>query len=258
MTIRVIIVDDEELARRGVRVRLDREPDVEVVAECGGGTEAIAAIRSTPADLVFLDVDMPETDGFQVIAAVGPESFPHVVFITAHDRYAVRAFEVHALDYVLKPIDDERFAHALGRAREAITGRADRTLASSLRSIVDAARSRGPSGDYPQRLAVRSGSRVLLVAVNEIDWIEAAGDYVTLHVGKTEHLVRETMTSIESKLDPTRFARVHRSAIVRLDRIRELEAADNGEFHIRLATGRTLKLSRGYRRALERIAPGLG
>lgn len=256
--IRVLIVDDEELGRRGIRARLVRERDIEIVNECCTGLEAVASIEAHAPDLVFLDVEMPEFSGFDVVDAIDSRKMPRFVFVTAHDRFAVRAFDVHALDYVLKPIDDERFAQTLGRVRNAISRDIDATLESRVRAAIDATHRRGnPESAYARRIAVRNSGRVLLVAVEEIDWVEAAGDYVTLHAGKREHLIRETMSAIEARLDPERFVRIHRSAIVRIDRVAELRATESGDYVVALRTGRELKLSRGYRHALDRFADGI-
>ena len=259
--IRTVIVDDEELGRRGVRARLVCEPDIEIVGECSSGTSAVETVSSLSPDLLFLDVEMPEFDGFDVIDALESCRLPHLVFVTAHDRFAVRAFDVHALDYVLKPIDDERFAHTLTRVREAMARKetdGERMIEARVRAVVDAARrSRQPGSFCRERIAVRNGGRVVLVPVDDIDWVEAAGDYVTLHAGKREHLLRETMGSIERRLDPERFARIHRSTIVRIDRVAELRATESGDFVVALRNGRELKLSRGYRYTLDRFADGL-
>jgi two-component system LytT family response regulator len=258
MTMRVVIVDDEELARRGVRTRLELSGDVDIVAECGSGREAIEALRRTSPDLVFLDVQMPGMSGFDVIDAVGWDSFPLVIFVTAHDRHAVRAFEVNALDYLLKPIDDERFDLAVARARESFTRERDSDLGRRLASVLQDAGRRGKEGGaaHPERFVVRSGGRVVFVRADEIDWVEAAGDYVSLHVGKKTWLLRETMGLMEKKLDPSKFARIHRSAIVNVERIGEMRSHDNGEYRVLLRDGTELKLSRGYRHVLQKIAHG--
>lgn len=258
MTLRVVIVDDEELARRGIRRRLERAGDVEIVAECASGREAVKTVRRAQPDLVFLDVQMPGMNGFEVIEAVGLGSFPRVVFVTAHDTFAVRAFEVHAVDYLLKPIDDERFDAALARAREAIALHRDGDLGRRLSSLLRQVEAAGPEriAAYPERLVVRSAGRVIFVPVMEIDWVEAAGDYVRLHVGKKAWLLRETTAALEGKLDPGRFARIHRSAIVNIERIREMRSYDNGEYLVLLHDGTELKLSRGYRQALQQLVDG--
>jgi two-component system, LytTR family, response regulator len=258
MKIRVVIVDDEELARRGIKTRLQRAGDNEIVAECRNGREAIEAIRRMSPDLVFLDVQMPGKTGFDVIEAIGGEVFPHVIFVTAHDRFAIHAFEVNAVDYLLKPIDDERFDIAFERARESLARDRDsdlgRRLASLLGDVVpDKPDSRASRAD---RLVVRSAGRVVFVKIAELDWVEATGDYVTLHAGKKSWLLRETISEMESKLEPYGFARIHRSTLVNLDRVGEMRALDNSEYRILLRDGTELKLSRNYRQALERLLNG--
>jgi two-component system, LytTR family, response regulator len=213
MPMRVVIVDDEELARRGIKARIPGSRDVDIVAECSNGREAIAAIRSTSPDLVFLDVQMPGKSGFDVIEAIGCDTFPRVIFVTAHDQYAIRAFEVSALDYLLKPIDDERFDIALGRARESLARDHDSDVGRRLASLLGEVAGRGSeqrSSDQAHRMVVRSGGRVQFVKAAEVDWVEAAGDYVTLHVGKKSLLMRETITGMERKLESDGFARIHR------------------------------------------------
>jgi two-component system LytT family response regulator len=258
VTIRVVIVDDEELARRGVRTRLERSADVEVVAECGSGREAIEAVRRTSPDLVFLDIQMSGMTGFDVIDAVGCDSFPRVIFVTAHDRHAIRAFEVNALDYLLKPIDDERFDVAVARARELMMRDRESDLGRRLASVLVEVRpkSDGIGGAYPERFVVRSGGRVLFVKAGEIDWVEAAGDYVGLHVGRKAWLLRETMAAMERRLDPSRFARIHRSTIVNVERISELKPCENGEYLVLLRDGTELRLSRTHRHTLQRLVDG--
>ena len=240
MTLRVLIVDDEPLARRRVRGLLAGARDVEVVGECAGGRAAVAAIREAAPDVVFLDVQMPELDGFGVLAEVGAARAPAVVFVTAHDEHALRAFEVHALDYLLKPFRRERFEEALRRARAAAArGAPDARLAALLEDRERARR-------RAERLLVRDGGRVTFVRVASIDWLEAAGNYVKLHAGGAEHLVRETLTALEARLDPERFARIHRSLIVNLDRVAEVLPGRNDGVVV-LAGGTRLPLSRSYR-----------
>ncbi|HKC10742.1 MAG TPA: LytTR family DNA-binding domain-containing protein [Vicinamibacteria bacterium] len=257
--LRVVIVDDEELSRRGIRARLQASKDVEVVAECGSARRAVGVIRRTRPDLVFLDVQMPGMDGFGVLDAIGGPSSPRVIFVTAHDQHAIRAFEVNALDYLLKPIDDERFDLAVERARQSILAGRDvdlgRRLAAAVREAATADEASPPQRSA-QRFAVRQAGRVLLVKTADIDWVEAAGDYVTLHVGKRSWLLRETMAAMDAKLPPEKFARIHRSAIVNVERIAELWPQDNGEYVVRLADGAELRLSRSYRQALQRVLGG--
>ena len=239
--IRALVVDDEPLARRGIRVRLERAEDVEVIGESTNGPEAVAAIRELTPDLVFLDVQMPGLDGFGVVEQVGAEQMPPVVFVTAYDAHALKAFDVHALDYLLKPIDDERFDVAVARARRRITERtaAGRQLAAVLAELRD------------RRILIKDRGKVIIVNEADVDWIEAEGDYVRVHTGGRGHLLRETMAAMAERLDPARFARIHRSTIVNVSRIRELKPHPNREYTVVLHDGTRLKLSRGYRDALE-------
>jgi two-component system, LytTR family, response regulator len=240
--LRVVIVDDEPLARRGVRARLLALGDVEIVGECASGREAVRDIPSLAPELVFLDVQMPGLGGFDVIAELGPERMPPVVFVTAFDAHALRAFEAHALDYLLKPIDDERFAAAVARARRRVLERRAGAMAGELASALAELRRGGP-----QPIAVRDRGRVLLLDPREIDWLEAEGDYVRLHVGDRAHLHRATMASMEELLDPRRFARVHRSAIVNVARVRALRPRGDREYTVVLHGGAEIPLSRGCR-----------
>jgi two-component system, LytTR family, response regulator len=251
--IRVIIVDDEPLAREGVRLHLDAAPDMEVIGEAGSGEEAITLIETLRPDLMFLDVDMPGLDGFGVLEAVGPAQMPVTVFATAYDQFALRAFDAHAIDYILKPYDAERFTKALDRARMHIAGRRRAQMDDRLGSLLDELRTRG---QYMERLVVRSGGRIVILRVAEIDWIEAASNYVRIHAGDREYLLRETMTALESKLDPAGFVRIHRSTIVRVDRIRELEPLFQGDYVVILEDGTRLTSSRGYRERLQELLQG--
>ena len=243
--IRVVIVDDEPLARRGVRSRLRKHSDIEIVAECVTGKAAAAAIRDRHPDLVFLDVQMPDISGFEVLGMLKRDEVPAVIFLTAYDQYALDAFSVHALDYLLKPIDDLRFEGALAHAREMIRSHDLPDLEKRIRGILRNSGGR-EAVRYETRFSVRTGQRIVIVLVNDIDWIEACGDYVTLHVGNRNHLLRQTMNKMESQLDPARFLRIHRSTIVQTSRIRELVALDNREFLLRLTDGKELKTSRSY------------
>ncbi len=251
MTLRVVIVDDEELARRGIRTRLQRSTDVEIVSECSNGRQAIDTIRRSAPDLVFLDVQMPGKNGFDVVEAIGGTAFPYVIFVTAHDRYAIRAFEVNALDYLLKPIDDERFDLAFQRAREALSRDRDRDLGRRLAAIAGEISSKDSAAKERDRIVVRSAGRVVFVKTSEIDWVEAAGDYVTLHSGKKSWLMRETISAMETRLQPKGFSRIHRSTIVNTERITEMRPLDNGEYRVLLRDGTELRLSRNYRQHLQ-------
>jgi two-component system, LytTR family, response regulator len=253
--VRVLVADDEPLARERLRVLLSREDWIEIVAECPDGTETIASIDKLQPDLVFLDVQMPGADGFEVIETVGPSRMPLVVFVTAFDSYALRAFDVHALDYLLKPFDRDRFQQALGRARQQLERRTNGDLERRLLELVQDLK---PSSHRLERFVIKSGGRVFFVRAEEIDWIEAAGNYVKLHVGSEAHLFRETMNALESQLDSNTFFRIHRSHIVNIERIKELQPWFNGEYVVFLNDGTRLTLSRGYREKLqERIGRSL-
>jgi two-component system, LytTR family, response regulator len=232
-SIRALVVDDEPLARRNITVLLRHDTDIGSIAECGGGVEAIEEIRRTKPDLVFLDVQMPECDGFDVLEMLGSELASTVVFVTAHDEYALRAFDAGALDYLLKPFNDARFRRALHRAKDKVAHYAER----------------GPPA--AQRLVVRNLGQVLFLSVSEIDWIEAANYYACLHVGGETHLMRRALTDLERDLDPAKFCRIHRSIIVNLDRVRGLELKDDGEYEVVLNSKARLRLSRRFRKDLQ-------
>jgi two-component system, LytTR family, response regulator len=247
VTVRVLVADDEAVARRRMRRLIAAEPDVALVGECGDGASALQAITRDRPDIVFLDVQMPELDGFEVVRAAWPTGLPGVVFVTAFDRYALRAFDVHAIDYLLKPFTRERFRLALSRARDRVERRgADDNMAA----LLDYLRA---SRRYPSRVAVRAGDRFVVVDWRDVDWVEAADNYVKLHVGAKTHLLRETLASIEKQLDPARFARIHRSAIVQLDRVVELHPASHGDVDVVLRGGTRLSLTRTWRERVERM-----
>src|SRR5512134_12319 len=250
--IRTVVVDDEPLARERLATLLGSEADIEIVAQCRDGEEAVAAIQDHSPDLVFLDVQMPQMNGFDVIEAIGTDRMPLVIFVTAFDQHALKAFQVRALDYILKPFDRERFVEALQRARKQIEREETGDLGRRLLALVKDLRKDQPRTD---RLVVKSGGRLFFLRTDEIDWIEAAGNYVRLHVGTTSHLLRETMNAIEGRLDPEKFFRIHRSRIVNMERIQEMQPWLNGEYAVLLRTGTRLTLSRGYREKLqERLA----
>lgn len=247
MTLRALLVDDEDVARRRMRRLLASAPDIEVVGECGDGAAAVAAVRADPPDLMFLDVQMPELDGFAVVRSLPIEAVPSIIFVTAFDQYAMQAFDVHAIDYLLKPISARRFHVALERARERIRSRrADAGLARLIASTP-------PRRPYLSRVAVRTGRRILLVDLRTIEWIDAADNYVRLHAGAREYVLRETLASLEQQLDPELFVRIHRSVIVRIDRIQELHPASHGDMDVVLRDGTTLTMSRTWRARAERI-----
>ncbi len=246
--IRTLIVDDEPLARERIRALLSEQPDIEVIGEARDGEEAVQTILSQEPDLVFLDIQMPKMDGFEVIRTVGPENMPLVVFVTAYDQHALKAFDVRALDYLLKPFDRERFAESIGRVRQAI----ERSGTDEIgRRLLELVRELKPGGGRSDRLVIKSAGRLFFLRIDEIDWVEAAGNYVKLHVGTDEHLLRETMNGIEVKLDPDKFFRIHRSRIVNMERIQEMQPWLNGEYAVLLRTGTRLTLSRGYREKLQ-------
>lgn len=244
MKIRTLIVDDESLAREKIKRFLREDPDIQMIGECSDGKEAIATIRDAKPDLVFLDIQMPEKNGFDVIKALDETVAPVVIFVTAYDQYALQAFDVHALDYLLKPFTRERMQRAIARAREHIEGKKRGDLDERLLSLISDLRS---EKKYLERLVVKSIGRVFFLKVDEIDWIEAAGNYVKLHVGREGHMIRETMNGIEGKLDPDKFLRIHRSTVVNIDRIKELHPLFSGDYAVILRNGTELALSRNYR-----------
>lgn len=247
--IRTLIVDDEPLARERVRSLLADQPGISVVGEARDGDEAVEQIIGQQPDLVFLDVQMPKRTGFEVIQAVGADRMPAVVFVTAYDQYAIKAFDVHAVDYLLKPFDRERFEGAVDRARRHFDAESGGALKSQLMRLVKELQPQ--SAPRQERLIVKTGGRLFFLRTDEVDWIEAAGNYVRLHVGKDTHLLRETMNSIEGRLDPKMFLRIHRSRIVNMDRVKELHPWFNGDYAVILRDGTKLMLSRGYRDKLQ-------
>ena len=253
--IKTLIVDDEPLARRNLRLLLAKDPQIEILDECRNGREAVKAINSLSPDLIFLDIQMPEMDGFDVLANVGPDQIQAIIFVTAFDQYALKAFDVHALDYLLKPFDDERFAHALTRAKAQIEAREINRLSKRLIALLEERESErnapAQGKGYLTRVMIKAAGRVVLLKVDEIDFIEADGNYAKLHVGKKAHLLREKMNDLEGQLDPARFVRIHRSAIVNLDRIKEMHPHFNGDYIVVLEDGRQLRLSRTRREQLE-------
>jgi two-component system, LytTR family, response regulator len=257
-TIRTLIVDDEVLARQRIRNLLRGRVEFDIIGECANGHEALIAIRRREPDLVFLDVQMPDLDGFGVLEELTADQLPVVIFVTAYDQYALRAFEFHALDYLLKPFDDERFEKTLGWAKAQIEQQQSRQLSERMLALLEDHKGgqksgAGKSSTAPvepkplSRLVVKSAGRVFFIRTEEIDWVEAEGYYARLHVGSKSHLLRETLTNLESQLDQNRFLRIHRSTIVNLERVRELQTQSHGEFTVVLNDGTQLKLSRGYR-----------
>jgi len=251
MPLTTLLVDDEPLAREGLRLLLGRDADIGVIHEAKDGREAVAAILSLHPDLVFLDIQMPEMDGFEVVRRIGAERMPAVVFVTAHDQHAIQAFEINALDYLLKPVSAERFAKTLVRAKSALQAasaeQAGRQIVSLLESIA-------LPPQHLKRVAVRTAGKTLLVEVKDIDWIGAAENYVELHVGRAAHLVHVPMNTIERRLDPEAFLRIHRSVIVNISRIRELQSAAHGEYVLTLANGVRLQSGRAYSEKVRGLA----
>lgn len=246
--IRALVIDDEPLARDVIREMLSRDSDVDIIGECGNGREAVEAIKSLSPDLIFLDIQMPELGGFDVLESLQPPHAPYVIFATAYDQYAVRAFEVHAFDYLLKPFDQERFDEAWQRVKKQIThdrtGERDRHILALLEEL-----KAGPR--YLERLVVKTGGRVFFLDVEDIHCIEAEGNYVRVHDNAKHYLLRETISGLEEQLDPKQFLRIHRSAIVKIDKIKELQPWFHGEYRIILENGRQLTLSRNYRANLQ-------
>ena len=246
---KVVIADDEPLARQRVRMMLEGAPNHAVVAECGDGQAAVEAILEHQPDIVFLDIRMPGLDGLEVLAALDDARVPPaVIFVTAHDSYAVKAFEVSAADYLLKPFDATRFAAALARAEARLAGGAAE-LDAELKQVLRNLRSR----PYPERFLVRAARHLYFVRTADIDWVDGASNYVRLHIGGRAHLVRDTLKAIAAKLPPERFVRVHRSLIVNVDRIERLEPAGHGEYRITLRDGATVTSSRGHSRELQAL-----
>ena len=252
--IRALIVDDEPLARRTIRHLLQGDPEIIIIAECPNGLEAVRAIRTHNPDLLFLDVQMPEMDGFQVLNEIGVDRIPVTIFITAYDRYALKAFEVSAVDYLLKPFEDERFERAMMRAKEHVSQKKEGRLNNRLLALLEHYTAQSNSSPEPtnkpkylQRLAIKSGGRVYFLKVEEIDYIEAADQYVILHAGAKSHITRESMANLEAQLDPEKFFRSHRSTIVNLACVKEIQPNTHGDSAIILHNGTRLKLSRNRR-----------
>ena len=247
---RVLVVDDEPPARRRLRELLALEPDFALAAECADGLEAERALRRERYDLVLLDVQMPGRDGFDVVRAVGVQDMPAVVFVTAYDEFAVEAFELHALDYLLKPFDRERFRTTLERARLELRRRTAEGIESRLRGLL---RDAAQAGAHPEHVVARSGRRIVVVAPERIDWIRAAGNYLRVHSEGAEHLARGTMKAMQARLAAHGFVRIHRSVLVNAARIRELHPTDGGEFRVHLQDGTVLTSGRQYRDAILRF-----
>jgi two-component system LytT family response regulator len=265
--IRVIIVDDEPLALRGLKLRLAEFPEIDIVAEASNGREAVKEIKASNPDLVFLDIQMPGVDGFGVVRALIGAPAPLFVFVTAYDKFAIQAFEANALDYLVKPVEEERLKDAVHRAREALKLRAaqnrESRLVELLASLGDDDRDRikeliadpqwSQKDRYAERLSFKDGSKVVVLNAEDIDWIDAAGDYMCIHAAGKTHIIRETMKTLQQRLDPTRFQRIHRSAIVNVKKVKELHPHSNGEYFLVLEGGQELKLSRSYKDVVARF-----
>lgn len=266
--IRALVVDDESLAREALIVMLNDDPEMEVIGECRNGKEAVTAIRQQSPDIVFLDIQMPEMDGFQVVEEVGAKRMPVTVFVTAYDKYALRAFEAHALDYLLKPFDHDRFNSALQRAKTFVRQQKLGEISESLFAVLQdlklktgespsAADKRKPERAAEKepldRVVIKSSGGIYFLKIEEIDWVEGAGDYLSLHSGSQTHLIRETMGNFQAKLNPQKFLRIHRSTIVNIERIKDLRPLLKGEYVVTLTSGERLKSSRGYRHELQRL-----
>ena len=245
--IRAVIVDDEPLARRKIRQMLARDLDVEIVGDCANGREAITAINAQNPDLVFLDVQMPEVDGFAVLESIAGARTPLVIFVTAYDQYALRAFEVSAVDYLVKPFDRRRFEKAMQRAKSLLATEQGSDLNQQTLALLAELRARS---NHIERLVIKAGGRAFFLKTEEIDWIEAEGKYVRLHAGKESYLLREAIGSIEGQLDPKKFPRIHRSTIINIDRVRELQPWFHNEYRVILHDGTELMLSRSCRKKL--------
>jgi len=243
MSIRVLLSDDEALARERLRSLLEEEPDLEIVAECGDGKSAILTIEREKPDLVFLDIQMPEIDGFGVVQTL-QDVMPLTIFVTAYDKYAMKAFEVHALDYLLKPVGKERLSEALARARPQLKQPPDGGFQRRVLELLGDLEARQQA---PQRIIIKADGEIVCLKPSEIDWAESAGNYVCLHVGGATHILRETITALESRLGPRQFMRVHRSTLVNVDRIKTLKPSLYGDYSILLRDGTKLTLSRGFR-----------
>ena len=244
---KVLIVDDEPLARRGVRVCLNKAPEIEIVGECSSGQEALRCIPELRPDLVFLDIQMPGMTGFDVATRIDAEAAPLIIFLTAYDEFALRAFSIHAVDYILKPIHDARFAEALQIARQRLLDRQARSLMGNIQLMLKEQPRSAEQQGYLDRIQVKTGSKSLFIPIEAVEWIEAAGDYVALHVGKSTHLIRETLDGFERQIDPAKFVRIHRSTIIARKQIKQLRSLPSRDAAVLLEDGTELRASRRYR-----------
>jgi two-component system LytT family response regulator len=252
--VRTVIADDEHLARRKLRILLDSEPEVQVVAECHNGGQTLAAIRALRPDLLLLDIQMPDLDGFQVLSEILPDEMPVVIFTSAYDQYAIRAFEAHALDYLLKPFDQGRLHQSMERARFELRQSKDREITHRILELLSRVKSdKQPVSEFEGRLVIKTKGRIVFLNLDEIDWVEAAANYVRLNVGKEAYLFRETISRTSERLNPTHFIRIHRSVIVNVRKIKELIPVNSGEYIVVLKSGKELSCSRGYRANVQHI-----
>jgi two-component system, LytTR family, response regulator len=246
--VRAVIADDEPLARRKLRILLDSEAEVQVVAECQNGGQTVSAIRTCRPDLLLLDIQMPDLDGFQVLSEISREEMPVVIFTSAYDQYAIRAFEAHALDYLLKPFDQGRLHQAIERARFELRQSKDRQITHRILDLLSQMKSdKQPVPESEGRLVIRTKGRIVFLNLEEIDWVEAAANYVRLNIGKESYLFRETISRTSERLNPNHFIRIHRSVIVNVRKIKELIPVNSGEYIVVLKSGKELSCSRGYR-----------
>ena len=250
MKIRTLIVDDEPLARERIRTLLQQEPDVEVVHECANGEEAVTAVRNYRPDLMFLDVQMPGMDGFAVLRGLEPEHTPLIIFVTAYDQHALKAFEVHALDYLLKPFKQSRFKETVQHVRQVLASRKPGALPENLLALLEQTRT---PREYLSRIPVREGERLFFVKTGQIEYIESAGNYLVLHAGKANHVVRDTLTALEEKLNPRQFFRISRSVLVNLEQIKEIQPLFKGDHAVLLHNGKQLTMTRGVREVQEAL-----
>jgi two-component system, LytTR family, response regulator len=252
MTLRAIIADDEPLARARLRFLLASDPEVEILSECRNGKEVLTALKTSSIDLLFLDIQMPGADGFDVIESIGLSNMPFTVFVTAHSEFAVEAFKVHALDYLVKPIEPRRLAETLAKVKERVRHKEAFAARQEISSVLQVLRSAAPgAGQYPERFLARNGNASSVVSVRDIEWIEAADYYVCLHAGGKKHLLRESIKALEAKLDPARFVRLHRSAIVNMDHVREIHRDGRSDGWVLLSTGVRVRLNKsGYQKLL--------
>ena len=253
--VRVVIADDERLARQKLRLLLGSEPQITLLAECQDGRQTVAAIRAFHPDLLLLDIQMPDLDGFQVLQEISPHEMPAVIFTSAYDQYAIRAFEAHALDYLLKPFDQGRLHHAIERARQEMLKSENRDITNRLLELLSQMRPgmAQPIAEPQQRLVIKAKGRVVFLNLDEIDWVEAAANYVRLNAGKESYVLRETISRTAERLNPNQFIRIHRSTIVNVHKIKELIPVNSGEYVVVLKNGKELSCSRGYRAILQRM-----